>query len=45
VDVDGGDADAAEEGIGALFGDAVGGQGVDDEGDGELDGGSVFERG
>jgi hypothetical protein len=45
VGVGGGDADAAEEGVGTLLGDAVGGQGVDDEGDGELDGGSVFEGG
>ena len=44
MDVDGGDADAAEQGVGTLFGDAVGGQGVDDEGDGELDGSAVFQR-
>jgi hypothetical protein len=33
------------EGVGALLGDAAGGESVDDGGDGELDGGAVLERG
>jgi hypothetical protein len=44
VGVGGGEEEAVEEGVGALFGDAVGGEGVDNAGDGDLDGGGVLER-
>jgi hypothetical protein len=38
-----GEADAFEEGVGVSVGDASGGEGVDDDGDGDLDGGGVLE--
>jgi hypothetical protein len=41
----GGEADAFEEGVGSALGDASGGEGVDDGGDGDLDGLAVFEGG
>jgi hypothetical protein len=43
--VGGGEVESVDEGVGALLGDDVGGQRVDDDGDGDLDGGGVFEFG
>ena len=44
VGVGRGEVEAIEESVGTLFGDAIGGESVDDAGDGDLNGGGVLER-